>query len=328
MAIYIIRPPGHYGGIISGALDPKIGILPEEIAIYQRIGREWSVRKLGVVAARLWSCDLGYDENTHVDEWMAAVVSRDFDPHRELRPGDRVFQVTQEPASSLSAHLVVRDGEHFLEGRTWPLKPPRLDSLFPFLWGDHRHPAFENWPPGWDPLFVDEPMNYASEAWSLRVAPAPQFAVLDVDADHTNEFDPMGRRNVGILPTRHVHATAFTACIDVKILTWPGSKLEGVVTGLGCAYDHVRTLGDDDVPREEELLQVTAWSVDAGTTTPIGTVACRPSGYWVFEQLPDNTRMAAVAEFAICVSMPNTEISLDEFPVAGGEIIAFRRFTR
>jgi hypothetical protein len=53
---------------------------------------------------------------------------------------------------------------------------------------------------------------------------------------------------------------------------------------------------------------------------------CRPSGYWVFDALPAETEDAE--EFAISVSMQKTEISLDAFPTAGGEVVAFRRFKR
>jgi hypothetical protein len=120
---------------------------------------------------------------------------------------------------------------------------------------------------------------------------------------------------------------AFTSCIDVKILAYPGRILSGVVTGLGCAYDHVRELGDFEVPQEDELLRVSAWGIDAlGKKRPIGTVLCRPSGYWVFDQLPVEAQDAV--EFAIAVSMQKLELSLDAFPAHGGEVIASKRFKR
>jgi hypothetical protein len=346
MAVHIICPPGHYGGIISGTLDPKIGILPEEIAVYQRIGVEWSVRKLGVTAARLWSCDLGYDPEKYVDEWMACVVSRGFDPHREPKEGDRVFQVTQTLASSLSAHLVVRDAQPSLEGAVWSVRRRRRDSVFRFVfWGSQ--PIEEDAPPfGWDPLDFDDPMDYESDTWGEAVAPAPQFAVIQVKADFSNQFidhpedielpganqsdtilRAIRRKKLKILPTRHAQSTAFTSCIDVKILSSPGPELSGVVTGLGCAFDHVRKLGDDDVPEEGELLRVWAWSIDAaGMKTPVAPVLCRPSGYWVFDQLPAEAQHAA--GFAIAVSTQQIELPVDDFPVPGGEVIAFRQFER
>lgn len=328
MAIHIICPPGHFGGIISGRLDSKIGILPEEIAIYQKIGNEWSARRLHVTAARLWSCDLGYDPNIYVDEWMAAVVSKGFDPNREPHAGDRVFQVTQELASSLSVHLIRSGGKELLEGTVGSRKASNPDSLFRYRWWYPPHPREEDEPFGWTPD-PDEPMDYDTPAWRTPIVePAPQYAVIQVKSEHSNLFEPASRSDLAILPpSKFVCATAFTSCIDVKILTYPGRRLSGVVTGLGCAYDHVRKLGDKDSPEEGELLRISAWGIDTlGKRTPIGRVLCKPSGYWVFDELPAEAQGAV--EFAIAVSMQKMELSLDAFPAHGGEVIAFKRFKR
>jgi hypothetical protein len=329
MAIHIICPPGHYGGIISGRLDSKIGILPEEVAVFQRTAEGWSVRALGITAARLWSCDLHYDERTYVEEWMAAVVSKGFDPRRAPKAGDRVFQVTQEPASSLSVQLTRGAKEEQLEWTVWSGKPSRPDGLFRYKWWYPPHPVEEDEPFGWDAIDVTDPMDYGTPTWKKTIEePAPQFAVLQVEFEHSNHFDPASRTDVMILPpSRLVCATAFTSCIDVKILAYPGRRLSGVVTGLGCAYDHVRKLGEGESPEEGELLRVSAWGIDAlGKKTPIGKVLCKPSGYWVFDQLPAEAQDAV--EFAIAVSMQKMELSLDALPAHGGEVIAFKRFKR
>jgi hypothetical protein len=317
MAIHIICPPGPYGGVISGSLDPKIGTLPDEIAIYQRIGKAWSSRVLHVVAARLWSCDLGYQEPL-VDEWMAAVVSKDFDPNRQPHAGDRIFQVTQKPASTLSVRVATHAGEKFLEGNA----PPESDGVYSFLWW-HPPRLARGDVPGWDPLDLVDPIACPSDSWTVRVAPAPQFAVVHVRSDKSHVFKSTSKVKERILPSRHehVHAMAFTAKIDISILTTPGHALTGVVTGLGCVFDRVRELGPLELPREDELLRVAAWIIDsAGNLTLIGTTLCRPSGYWIFDRFP--TAVCDAKKFVAVVTTQQFDVAPDAIPKQGGEVIA------
>jgi hypothetical protein len=318
MGIHIICPPGHYGGVISGRLDSKIGILPEEIAIYQKTTAGWSVRALGITAARLWSCDLGQDKKGGgpVNSWMAAVVSKGFDPYREPRSGDRIFQVTQAAPSSLSAQFIPRaHHKHVLKGVVSPVQPDLLDCLFSYMWQ----------PPGWDCISID-PIDYFTQWWSSRAPDAVQHAVLQVPADKCNHFNAAAGSTLGILPTQYVHATVFTAPIDIVILPVPGDKLTGLVTGLRCAYDHMRELGPDG-PHDSERLQVAAWRIEpAGTVTPIAPVLCWPSGYWMFEELPAQVHQAE--ELVVAVTTQQFAAAPDTIPEAGGEVIAVRKFPR
>jgi hypothetical protein len=324
MAIHIISSPGPHGGVISGRLDPKIGKLPDEIAIFQKTTAGWSTRRLGVIAARLWSCDLGYRKGPRVEQWMAAVVSKGFDPNRAPREGDRVFQVTQAPASSLSVEFIVRSRGCHLGGHVSATKPPDPDSLFPFAWW-HSPQADPNAQPGWMPFDL-EPLVPSSARWTLPVHLGVQYAMLQVSAELVRLFDPAATSLLGTLPKDGVAATAITSTIEVVILTEPGDKMTGVVTGLRCAYNHVRELVDLEEPRDDERLQVVAWAIDSDdNTTLIEPVPCRSSGYWVFEKLPGAARSAI--EFVVAVTSRQF-VSSTALPEKGGEVIATTRFLR
>lgn len=325
MGIRILFSPGPYGGIITGQLDSPIDPSRQAIAIYQMTSAGWKPRRLDVPAARLWSCDIGHAFDYRVERWMAVLVPKHFEPAARPMAWASGVESDEADASPLTAIESIGYGDRLFRGASVPSDPSRQDGLFPFAWwlgrGNEREPT-----PGWVGMGSDD-LTRSSDWWAMRLGDGIQHAMIQVAADDVKHFDPGATSELCTLPSYGVHALAFTSPIDVRILTRSKDGLAGVVTGLGCAYDHRRELKELEAPEPDEQLYAVAWAIDAnGVVTVVGPGACDPSGYWEFETFFANARNSV--RFTVAVTVYGFTPKHAVPTHVGGDIIALTSFNR
>jgi hypothetical protein len=325
MGIHIICPPGRYGGVISGRLDPPIDPSTQMVAIYQQTPAGWKPRRLRIPAARLWSCDLGQDFGESVSRWRAVLAPKDLDPNVTPWAGGAALEADEADASPLTALEALRHDGRLLRGTTLSSDAREQDGLFPFAWWL----GFPNEPeptPGWVGAPLDQLMR-SSDSWAVRVGSEIQYAMIQVKAGDLKYFEPGATSELCTLPSDSVHALAFLSPIDVRILKRPRDGLAGVVTGLGCAFDHGRELDDLEAPHDHERLHVVAWASDANDiVTVVEPEACDPSGYWEFQTFPAKARNSV--RFTVAITTHGFEPGQTAPTHVGGDIIALTSFHR
>jgi hypothetical protein len=313
MAIHIICPAGGHGGVITGRIDTPIP--PEStIEIEQFVDEHWMPRRLetgepvSIPAARLWSCNLGYQPVT-TTHWRAHLV---------VAQVDRGLVSTPVPASPLSITHVPGDDGGKLRGTLEVSARWHSGVVLPFFW--HSTPLDVAALSGWIPLghLVE---TDAHGSWETDMTAAVQYAVLHVPDDFYQTYKGRAHLPLGTLPVKGVLAAAFASTIDIVPLTKPDRPFTGAVTGLGCVYNQSAPLRDALPPLLHERLWVTAWAIESGKPPRIiESIPCEPNGQWSFGSLQPSVVRTATT-FRVALTMAGYAPS-EIIPEPGGDVIA------
>jgi hypothetical protein len=335
MAIHIICPPGRYGGVITGHLDPEDLHSPAKLVFYRETKHGWTphddrfittepgARKPVIheaIAARLWSCNLGYKKGERIPRWMVALTTPSFMPHDV--PGNDALWLDHETvaASSLTiARVPGLVGRRF-SGTMSPSTQGEVDGLFTYYWERDRYSAGDS---GWVPL-RNQPLMPRSTTWSATArqhVSGMQYAVLQVVAGKVVKFSTP-REPILPIDAEGVHAVGLSRTIEIVVDSDPGQPMMGAITGLDAAYDHA-TRPLQSTSGGKEQLWLGMWALKGKSSELVDKTTCSISGHWSIGTPSAAARRAS--EFVLAVATRAYEPS-DVRPVLGGEVIAVDEF--